>query len=89
MCTNIVEKAEIAGVGKGPNGWFALKEVAVSYDHPVHYNREHALNIDFMNEAEGVSARVAVELSPQAARELVRVIQTALEKGMKETGEAF
>lgn len=89
MCTNIVEKAEIAGAGKGPNGWFALKEVAVFYDHPLHYNREHALNIDFLNDSEGLSARVAVELSPQAARELIRVIQTALEKGKRETGEAF
>jgi len=89
VCTNIVEKAEIAGSGKGPNGWFALKEVAVSFDHPLHYNREHALNIDFVNDAEGLGARVAVELSPQAAMELIRVIQTALDKGKKETGETF
>ena len=39
-----------------------------------------ALNIDFIkiNQAAGPSARVAVELSPDSARELVARIQTAL-----------
>jgi hypothetical protein len=35
--------------------------------------------IDFVNPAQGVGARVAVELSVESARELVRAIQTALE----------
>ncbi len=39
---------------------------------------EHALNIDFVNESKGPSARVAVELSEFAARELARTILEVL-----------
>jgi hypothetical protein len=81
MCTNIVENGAIAGSGRGPNGWFSLRQVSVSYDHPFHTQLEHALNIDFANEAEGLDARVAVELTPESAKELVRVIQAALARG--------
>ena len=83
MCTMIVEKAEIAGSGKGAQGWFALRQVNVSYDHPFHAPIEHAPNIDFVNESEGLGARVAVELTPDSARELVQVIQAALARGEK------
>jgi hypothetical protein len=41
----------------------------VSYDHPYDLPLEHALNIDFVNEAAGPGARVAVELSVEAARQ--------------------
>ena len=51
------------------------------YDHPFHAPLEHALNIDFVNEAQGTGARVAVELSTESARELIRAIQAALETG--------
>ena len=81
MCTNIVETGEILGSGKGPQGWFTLRQANVSYDHPYHASLEHALNIDFVNEAEGLGARVAVELTPESARELVRLISAALERG--------
>jgi hypothetical protein len=76
----IVQQAKISGCGKGAQGWFDLREVNVSYDHPFHHRLEHALNIDFVNEAEGPSARVAVELSPESARELVQAILTALDR---------
>ena len=39
---------------------------------------EHALNIDFVNGAGGPGARVAVELSAEAARALVRTIEAVL-----------
>ena len=81
MCTMIVEKAEVAGSGKGPQGWFPLKQVNVSYDHPVHAPLDHALNIDFVNESRGLGARVAVELTPESARELVALILAALAQG--------
>ncbi len=81
MCTMIVEKAEISGSGKGGQGWFELDEVNVSFDHPIHAPYDHALNIDFVNEAQGLGARVAVELSAESARELVRAIGAALERG--------
>ena len=84
MCTMIVEKIKVEGSGKGTQGWFNLKEANVSYDHPFNAPYEHALNIDFVNESEGTSARVAVELSETAARELVRSILSVLEQAEKE-----
>jgi hypothetical protein len=80
MCTMIVEKVKINGSGKGASGWFTLGQANVSYDHPFDAPLEHALNIDFVNETQGPSARVAVELSEQAARELVRTILSVLDK---------
>ncbi|MBK6794019.1 MAG: hypothetical protein IPG80_16145 [Anaerolineales bacterium] len=80
MCTMIVEKVKIEGSGKGVNGWFKLNQANISYDHPFDAPYEHALNIDFVNEAQGVGARVAVELSEQAARELVKTILEVLDQ---------
>ena len=80
MCTMIVEKVKMEGSGKGISGWFKLEGASVSYDHPFNAPFEHALNIDFVNESEGPSARVAVELSEQAARDLVKTILAVLEQ---------
>ncbi|MFM8369135.1 MAG: DUF6295 family protein, partial [Chloroflexota bacterium] len=52
----------------------------ISYDHPFDAPFEHALHIDFVNESQGVGARVAVELSEKAARELVRTILEVLDQ---------
>lgn len=84
MCTMIVEKVKINGSGRGVNGWFKLEQANVSYDHPFDAPFEHALNIDFVNESQGLGARVAVELSEGAARELIRTIQKVLDQA--ETG---
>jgi len=78
MCTMIAQQARIAGCGKGASGWFNLQEVDVSYDHPFNAPFEHALNLDFVNEAQGPGARVSVELSVEAARALVETIQAVL-----------
>ena len=78
MCTMIAKKIEIKGSGKGSAGWFSVNQANVSYDHPFHIPQEHALNIDFVNESLGLDARVAVELSEQAARELVDTILEVL-----------
>lgn len=80
MCTMIVEKIKMDGSGKGKDGWFTLEGANVSYDHPFNAPMEHALNIDFVNESMGPSARVAVELSEHAARELVRTILAVLDQ---------
>ena len=80
MCTMIAEKIDIEGSGKGKAGWFQLAQAYVSYDHPFDLAREHALNIDFVNPGQGTGARVAVELSPEAARALVASIQGILER---------
>jgi hypothetical protein len=76
----IVEKVKVNGSGKGVNGWFPLEQANVSFDHPFEAPFEHALNIDFVNESQGPSARVAVELSEQAARDLVRAILAVLDE---------
>jgi hypothetical protein len=81
MCSYITEQADIMGHGKGVSDWLPLTRANVYYDHPVSAPLDHALIIDFTNEAQGPSARVAVELSAQSARELVRAIQAALDTG--------
>ena len=78
MCTMIAQKITIDGSGKGREGWFTVNQANVSYDHPFNAPLEHALNIDFVNEAIGPGARVAVELSAEAARALVDTIQAVL-----------
>jgi hypothetical protein len=80
MCTMIVEKVKVDGCGKGKDGWFTLTGANVSYDHPFNAPLEHALNIDFVNESQGPGARVAVELSAEAAEKLVETIQAVLKK---------
>jgi hypothetical protein len=81
----IVEKVKIEGSGKGLSCWFKLEGANISYDHPFNAPYEHALNIDFVNESKGPSARVAVELSEDAARELVKTITAVLDRA-KEGG---
>ena len=78
MCTMIVQQIKIDGSGKGAGGWFPLRQANVSYDHPFDAPMEHALNIDFVNETQGLGARVAVELSAEAARALVQTITAVL-----------
>jgi hypothetical protein len=78
MCTMIVHQAKIEGRGKGAAGWFKIDEANVSYDHPYDMPLEHALNIDFVNQGDAPSARVAVELSVEAARNLVKTIEAVL-----------
>ena len=79
MCTYQTEQITITGSGKGANGWFALSDATVrARSHPVHAMAEHTLNIDFLNPSRGPSARVAVELTAESARELARAIEAAL-----------
>ncbi|MBI3824820.1 MAG: hypothetical protein HY294_02355 [Candidatus Rokubacteria bacterium] len=69
---------KLEGRGKSGPQWFEVREANVSYDHPYDLPLEHALNIDFVNEALGPGARVAVELSVDAARRLVKTIEAVL-----------
>ena len=81
MCTYSTEKIEVSrSSGKGPEGWFPLRTATVYYDHPVHAPDEHTVNIDFLNPERGPGARVAVELSLEAARELLAALQTTVER---------
>ena len=81
MCTWITEKTPIAAHGKGVAEWTALTTANVYYDHPASAPLDHALIIDFLNEAAGPGVRVAVELSADSARALVRAIEAALATG--------
>lgn len=81
MCTWITEKTGVDGSGKGPDGWFRLSHAAVYYDHPYDAAYDHTLNIDFWGEGGEPGTRVAVELTAESARALIRSIQAALDSG--------
>jgi hypothetical protein len=78
MCTYATERIAVSGSAKGPNGWFAATTASVYYDHPVHAQAGHALNIDFLAPDQGPSARVALELTAETARALAAAIESAL-----------
>ena len=78
MCTYITEKIAVDGSGKGAQGWFTLTHATVYVDHPQHAPQEHTVNVDFLNPSAGPAARVAVELTEEAALALVQAIQAAL-----------
>jgi hypothetical protein len=79
MCTYHTERVEVAGSGKGPEGWFPLRLASVYLDHPQHTPAEHTLNIDFLNPEGRPSDRVAVELDEASARALAGAILAALD----------
>ena len=81
MCTGIVENTRVSGSGKGPNGWFPVDRASVSYDHPDHVEAERAVIIDLLSETAGTESRIAVELTPQSAKDLVRAILASLSRG--------
>ena len=78
MCTSIVEIVGADGAGRGEGGWFHLTHSVVSYDHPHHAFLEEAITIDFVNRGPGPEARVAVELSLKAAKELSSALARAI-----------
>jgi hypothetical protein len=45
MCTYLTETIKITGSGKGADGWFAVSDASVYFDHPVHAMAEHTLNL--------------------------------------------
>ena len=81
MCTYIIGKTAVSGSAKGTRGWISIDTAHVYYDHPYHSTFDHSLNIDFVNEANGGRERVALELSAESARELIRKIEAALAAG--------
>ena len=79
MCTYRTTSVTVRGSGKGAQGWFAVSDASVYFDHPVHAGAEHSLNIDVLNPARGASARVALELDPASARALAHAILETLD----------
>jgi hypothetical protein len=80
MCTSIVEIVACGGAGKTGDGWIDLTTAVVSYDHPHHALLEEAITIDFVNRALGPEARVAVEITLEAAKELSAALIRAIEQ---------
>jgi hypothetical protein len=78
MCTYQTARLPVEGSAKGPNGWFALTDATVYFDHPVSAPYDHSLNIDFFSFAQHTPGRVAVELDPNCARELAIAIFAVL-----------
>ena len=78
MCTYLTETVALHGSGKGPSGWFRFTHASVYVDHPYDAPYLHTLNLDLAAPAEGPSARIALELTEEAALELVAAIQRAL-----------
>jgi len=79
VCTYETTRLGVRGSGKGAEGWFALTDATVYFDHPVHAPDDHTLNIDLLNPARGPGSRVALELDPASARRLADAILRTLD----------
>jgi len=86
MCTSIVEIVRITGSGRRESGWFHLDRAVVSYDHPHHAFLDEAVVIDFLNPAEGPSARAAVEIDLRSARALYEALGKVVGEAEAEEG---
>ena len=64
---------------QGASGWIKVTDGSIYLDHPVHAPFGHTLNIDFRAPELGPSGRVAVELSQESARALVKAIESVLD----------
>jgi hypothetical protein len=79
MCTSISRSTPIAGVGKGPRGWFPVNQATVGFDHATHSDAEHALLLDFANYDLGTEARVALEMDLASGKALVEQLRAAID----------
>lgn len=78
MCTYATHQCSISGSGKSGGDWFPLTRATMYLDHPVHAYAAHTLNIDFAAPERGPAARVAVELHPASALQLLNTLAAAL-----------
>lgn len=83
-CSYDVRSVALTGSAKGAKGWVSVDTARVYFDHPYHAQIDNALAIDFVSEQNGGVDRVAIELSPDAARQLVQTILETLEAGERE-----
>jgi len=79
MCTHVTETLPVAGSAKGATGWMRVTDATVYFDHPVHALADHTLNIDLRRPADGVGARLGVELTAASARALAETILAVLD----------
>lgn len=78
MCTYLTETLALQGSGKGHAGWFRFTRASVYVDHPYDAPYGHTVNIDLADPKQGPAARIALELTEEAALDLVAAIQRAL-----------
>src|SRR5437763_389315 len=89
MCTMIAAKLPLEGSGKGPAGWFPIDHAYIAYDHTFHVQLEHALTLDFVNEARGPGARgellrgCSVDGAMEPLFEVLGVLQSGLLRGAR------
>ncbi|MFL2764295.1 MAG: DUF6295 family protein [Dehalococcoidia bacterium] len=81
MCTMLIEKTKVQGSGKGSKGWFKFSQANVSFDHPSHLHIDYSINIDFIQEVGENNKRIAIELTPESAKNLIETISKSLRKG--------
>lgn len=81
MCTMIIEKTKVQGSGKGSKGWFKFSQANVSFDHPTHLHMDYSINIDFIEKVQENNKRIAIELTPESAKNLIDTISESLKKG--------
>jgi hypothetical protein len=79
VCTYRTERLAISGSGKGADGWLALADASVYYDHPFHTQVEHSLNIDLFSEDAAGRQRIALELDRDSAIALAHTVLALLE----------
>lgn len=77
MCTYVTEQRPVEGSGKAGGTWFTAGRATVYYDHPVHAQFGHTLNID-VSDREDPTRRVAVELSTASALDLLEAVTSVL-----------
>jgi hypothetical protein len=86
VCTYVTETLPVTGSAKGATGWIRVTDATVYFDHPVHALADHTLNIDLRRPADGVAARLGIELTADSARSLAETILAVLASA--EAGEA-
>jgi hypothetical protein len=80
MCTYVTRTLPATGSAKGQGEWFGVTDATVYFDHPVHAQAGHTLNIDLRDPARGPGARVAAELTAESARALAHAILAVLDE---------
>jgi hypothetical protein len=80
MCTYVTQTVPAVGSAKGQSDWFPVTDATVYFDHPVHAQAGHTLNIDLRNPGRGPGARVAAELTADSARALAHAILAVLDE---------
>ena len=87
MCTSIVEIAPAEGMAKRGDEWFPLTQSVVAYDHARHAPLGDVITLDFFNSDLGASARAAVELTLDSAKELRAALDRAIAAAEYEEAE--